>query len=190
VDEGEEFDAEKSGEQEARAAKENAPGRSEAEKTENAYRDKAQSLNNFQQERRETNQQIAQAEEQVSQVEAAIERVESAPKAKTFYENIGAGVMEPFSPADRDELLERKRDELDSAEELLENKKERARAVERGLLTNRFAMKWLEQHYEDLSGTGGGDGGGGGGGNGVGPTPGAGGPPGGGGPPAGGRRRQ
>ena len=99
-------------------------------------------------------QQISEAQSEVGRIRETMRRLGESPEREVM-ERLPDGTLIVVPDDARDEFVSRLNTKLSEAQSCLEQQRERAESIQRGLMTNQLAIEWLEDDLEDSSDEGG-----------------------------------
>jgi len=148
-----EFDPQQEGIEEAQKEKDAVGGSTELERTERALQSKLRSLESFQEELRNTKERIHNLQSHLEDLQNTIERVEEASENQRVMEHLDSQVASIEVPPDkRDDFVVRLEEKETETEENIKETQERGGAVQRGLQKNKVAVRFLQEHRQNIQG--------------------------------------
>ena len=135
---------------EAKRVRDDVPGDTERLRTQRAILDRERELNGFEVERRQARQQITDAEADAERIRGTMRRLGEHP-AREVFEKLPDGTLLRIPEDAREEFVSRLNTQLSEALSRIETQQDRAESIQRGLVTNKLAIEWLEGQLADVS---------------------------------------
>lgn len=132
---------------EAKRIKNDVDGDTEALRARRAILDRERELSGFEVESQQAQGQIAEAQQEAERIRATMRRLGEHPE-RAVMERLPDGTLMAVPDDARDEFVSRLNTRLSDAQSRVEQQRERAESIQRGLVVNRLAIEWLE---DDLS---------------------------------------
>ena len=140
--------------EEAKRIKADVQGDTEALRTQRAILDRERELSGFEVEYQQAQQQISEAQSEIERIRETMRRLGESPEREVM-ERLPDGTLMAVPDGARDAFVSRLNTKLSEAQSRLKQQRERADSIQRGLMTNKLAIEWLEDNLEGSSDSGG-----------------------------------